>query len=118
MAKKTPRSKQSPKLHMDGRIVVSVSPHTPTFYGNYAEISQTQHDIGLTFVQMPIRLSDADRRDVATTGQIQVEQNVQVIIPSTLLPGLIRALTIQRENYEAAFGKLRDDGAAIQSPKE
>ena len=94
---------QTPK---EGRVFLEVSPNAPVYYVSHAEVSHTQHDIGLAFGLMPTRLSPADRETAMTTGELHIETMVQILIPPTLLPGLINALSIQKEKYEEMFGKI------------
>jgi hypothetical protein len=103
-------------------IVVNPTDDTPSFYSNYAEVSFNQHEIRIFFVKTPTKL-DSQRLEEAKSGRLVLDPMAQVLsgrlvldpmaqvlIAPTLLPGLIRALQVARDEYEKAFGVIREGG--------
>jgi hypothetical protein len=82
------------------------------YYANYAEASFAQHECLISFARVPTKMSIA-RSEEAKTGTIKLEPLVQVIIPPTLVPGLIRALSTVKEGYERLIGPIND----LEAPK-
>jgi hypothetical protein len=98
-----------PPTQLAVTVVANPTDDTPSFYSNYAEASFNQHEIGLFFIKTPTKL-DIQRLEEAKSGKLVLEPLAQVLIAPTLLPGLIRALQTVREEYEKAFGVIRDGG--------
>ena len=96
-------------LPVTGSIRIGSSRGCPNYYANYAEVSHTSHDFGIAFVELPARLSADEKQVAITSGEITADPIAQIVIPATLVPGLIRALKIQRDKYEKNFGAIRDD---------
>lgn len=90
------------------RIVLDVGSDIPSYYINYADVAQSSHEFTLTVGKTPTRLSQQSIRDVQATGELHVEAMLQLILPPTLLPSLIKALTSQKDLYEHTFGTIRD----------
>ena|SRR5438477_9521097 len=111
-----PRIKPRPSKHANGsksppvagEIVVEVRPDTPTYYVNHAEVTNTPHDFAITFAQLPVKLSPDAVVTAKETNKIFVEPVVITVLPATLVPGLIKALTVRREMHEKMFGPIRD----------
>src|SRR5437867_1938549 len=85
------------------KISVEITENTPSFYVNYAEVSFAAHELALSLVRVPTKLSGT-KADEAKTGVLRCESVVQVLFAPTLLPGLIRALTTTKESYEETIG--------------
>ena len=88
-------------------LVLDVNPNAAIYYVSHAEISHTPHDFGLAFGQLAPRLSTAEKEAALASGEVHLETAVQLIIPPTLIAGLIDALTTQKDRYEATFGPIR-----------
>ena len=73
---------------------------TPRYYVNNIEVNSMLHDFVLTMGRVPGRLSREMIEKAKTTGVVSFSADLQVIIPPTLVVGLIRALSIQRDMYE------------------
>jgi hypothetical protein len=87
-----------------GRVVVEVPDGTPQYYANFIEVSNTVWDFSMIFATMPAKLSAAKIEEIQATGSIPLQAQLTVNFPPTLLVGLIRALTTQKEQYEKAMG--------------
>jgi hypothetical protein len=85
-----------------------ISPETPTYYFNYAEIASLPHDFALLFARVPAKLPPDRFEEVRAAGRMVLDCELQVLISPTLIPGLIRALTVQRERYEQLWGPIPD----------
>jgi len=80
----------------------------PLFYVNYVEVSHSRHDFVAFCTQAPTKLSPEEREEVLRTKLLRQEPLVRLVLPPTIIPGLIRALQIQREKYEDSFGKINE----------
>ncbi|MFZ2634412.1 MAG: DUF3467 domain-containing protein [Desulfosalsimonadaceae bacterium] len=75
-------------------------------YANFAEISQSPYDFTIKFCDAtPIRdfkkLKEAD-------GVHDIPVVAEIAVPHAFVPGLIRALKTQYENYQEAIGENND----------
>ena len=86
---------------------VQLSPETPTYYFNHAEITYLPHDFSLLFARLPAKLTP-DRLEEAQGGTLTLECELQVLLAPTMIPRLIEALTIQRRRYEEQWGPIAD----------
>ena len=91
------------------KVVLNVSDGVPSYYVNHAEVSQTRHDFSIHFAQVPSKFSSDTIALIKETHVLPLEPMLQVTIPPTLIPGLIKALNRQRETYEEAHGEIRED---------
>ena len=92
------------------RVIVDAPDELAVYYANYAEASAGHHECLISFARVPTKLSVA-RTEEAKGGTLRLEPLVQVMIPPTLLPGLIRALSITKEGYEKLVGLIHDPDA-------
>jgi hypothetical protein len=82
------------------------------FYVNYIEVGNSPQDFSLWCGRMPSKLTPAKIEEIESIGALVIEPDVQLIIPTTLVPGLIKALITAKENYEKLFGvQLKEVGA-------
>jgi hypothetical protein len=109
---KTSERKPEAPTHVQARVVLEVGADVPSYYVNFADIAQSSHEFTISVGKTQSRLSAQQMEDVQKTGQIRVEAILQLVIPPTLLPSLINAMTIQKDLYEKMHGPLRD-GAAV-----
>ena len=86
---------------------VQISPDTPTYYFNHAEIAHLPHDFALLFARLPSKLTP-DRLGEIKAGTLMLECELQVLLAPTMIPKLIEALTIQRRRYEEQWGPIPD----------
>lgn len=95
------------------RIVVEVSDDTPKHYANFAEVIHTKWDFSLIAARLPIKPTMAQIADMQASGILALPGEVTISFPPHLMPGLIRALTIQKEAYEKDTGielkELKDE---------
>jgi hypothetical protein len=82
------------------RIMIDVPDGTPSYYSNWIEVSHTKWDFCLTAAKMPARQNQTKMDQIVETKTLTLDADVQIIIPPTLLPGLIRALTSQKKTFE------------------
>ena len=90
------------------RVVVE-SDDASAFYINFAEISHSRHEFMMHCVQAPTKLSPTMREVVISSGEVRLSPMVTLLMPPTLIPGLIRALTVEMEKYEQQNGPIRKD---------
>ena len=103
---------QAPAKAVKARPVLDINESTANYCVNFAEVSYTVHEFSIQAVRMPTKLSDERLEAARKSGVAKFTAEVQLVLPPTLLPGLIRALTISKENYEKQFGvAIADVGA-------
>jgi hypothetical protein len=83
---------------------VAVPEGTPSFYSNFIEISNTPWDFSLIFAKLPAKASASSIEEMKVSGQLQLTAEITINFPPTLIAGLIRALTAQKELYEKMTG--------------
>lgn len=88
------------------KIEVTTGPDTPTYYINFAEVHHSQHEFGMAVVRTPGKMPRAQIEALKESGQLVVSADVLLLFPPTMLPGLIDALTQQRQKFEAKFGPI------------
>jgi hypothetical protein len=103
------RNKKAP-APADIRIVVDPDDSAPAFYVNYMEVANTANDFTLFGARLPAKVSEETKARIVTSNEFHVDADVLITFPVSLVPGLIRALTTQKEHYE------KMTGAAIQEP--
>lgn len=92
------------------KIVVEASQDTPTYYVNHAEIAAGQHEIAIWFARLPTKPSRLEMEEAKVTGEIIVDPEFQILVPPTLIPGLISALEQTKERHEAMYGNHPKEG--------
>src|ERR1700740_599565 len=90
-------------------ITAQVGEDTFTYYANYAEVACVPHDFAILFARVPAKLSP-EKAEEAKAGNLTLTSDVQIIVPTTLIDGLIRALTTQKAAYEQRFGAIHEPG--------
>ena len=110
-AKKTPIAAEA----VTAQIVVNPSDDLSSIYANHAEVAHSFHEFTIFFGQLPTKASMAVVESVKTTGQIRIEPDAQVIVPPTLIPGLISALEAQLKKYEEKHGIILRKDDQIQA---
>ena len=86
------------------KVVLHPSEDTPQYYINYAEIATSQNEFSIYGIRVPTKLSTDEVEAIKKSGELHLEPEVQIIIPVTLIQGLIDALIQQRDLYAAQFG--------------
>lgn len=117
MATKKSKKVQEPKPIVGASVSVETIPDLATYYVNHIEVGMTRHDIAMTVARLPAKLPPETLKVLQETMVLHVEPILQLIIPPTLLPGLIRAPTVQREQFEGIFGPIADEPPATGTTK-
>ena len=107
MARRPSKTKEVSDQEMTVRIAVSVTEETPVYYINFAEISNTPHDVSITCARIPSKPTRSMAEEANNTGTITLSANVQLVFTVGMLPGLIKALQTRQEMYEKATMKER-----------
>ncbi len=108
-AKKKSRKSAKPAV-LGTKVVIEPSEDTPSYYVNYAEVIHSRHEFGLYVAQLPTKLSTEDLEAARASGELHVEPALQLVVPPTLILGLIGALETQKNLYEKDFGKIQEEG--------
>jgi hypothetical protein len=108
MAKPNAKPKSEPES-VSVSIALETTRDTPIYYANHAEVAAARHEFALAFARLPSKPSRAEVAELKAVGQLVWDTDIQIIIPPTLINGLIRALKMSKENYETMFGPINDD---------
>ena len=90
------------------KIGIETDDDTSVVYANHVEISHSIHDFCISFARVPSKLSSEKLEELKNDLKIDVPALIQVVVPPTLIAGLIRALVDQRDMYENNFTKIPD----------
>jgi hypothetical protein len=95
-----------------GSVRLEPMENVPVYYVNFIEVGNSPQDFSLLCARLPSKLTASKIAEAKELGALLLEPEVQIIIPTTLVPGLIRALTAQKENYEKLFAtEIKEVGA-------
>ena len=112
MAEKRPRKKANSEPLYD-RIAINIQPDpkpdTPSYYINYAAVAHSEFDFLVSVLRVPVQLTPEQTELVKKGSALPVEPILQLIIPPRLVDGLIRALSMQKEEYELEHGPIRHE---------
>jgi hypothetical protein len=86
------------------RAAVEVPEGTPSFYSNFIEVSNSPWDFSLIFAKLPAKPNASSLEEMKASGKLQLTAEITINFPPTLMAGLIRALTAQKELYEQMTG--------------
>jgi hypothetical protein len=89
----------------------------PAYYVNFAEIAISTNEFTMLAARVPTKLSAQRLQEAKAQGTLTFNAEVQLIMPPTLIPGLIRALTVSKEQYEKQAGAPIVDPSAPRDEK-
>ena len=81
-------------------IKLDISLDTPSYYVNYMAVGRTQHDFTISVARVPALLIPEQEARAKKESIVSLETTLQLIVPPTLIKGLIEALTKQINKYE------------------
>jgi hypothetical protein len=81
-------------------LTIELTEETPAYYINFAEVTNTPYDFSIIGARLPAKPSVEQIEDTKKSGKLVVESNVVIVFPVGMIPGLIKALTKQKEMYE------------------
>lgn len=119
MAKKktlSPPAAAPPGAVANVRVIVDAPDGSEPYYVNHIEVGATKFDFSLLCARIPTKPSAESFAQAAASGELHIPATVQVVIPASLVGGLVRALTIQKEQYEKINGPIPDLGANAPKP--
>ena len=111
-AKKGAASAPTGKAALALTPLVQLTDMTPAYYINHAEVSSNPYEICITVARLPSKLTPERLAGAQDSGHLEVDAELQILFAPSLLIGLIRALSAQKEAYEAEFGPLIDPGVS------
>ena len=86
-----------------------IHPETPSAtYTNYIEVSHTEYEFALSCAKLPAKLRPQQLLDAQAGEPLLLEPLVQIEVPALLIKGLIRAMTLQVQQYEDRYGPITD----------
>ena len=92
-------------------VSMQVGVETATYYANFAEIAPFQYDFTILFKRVPAKLPP-DKQEEAKAGMVTFTSDVQIVVPATMIDGLMRALARAKEIYEQRYGVLHEPGGS------
>jgi hypothetical protein len=104
-----PPKSAEPETQIRLSLATQVGKETFTYYANHAEIASTPHEFALLSARMPAKLPPENLEE-AISGNLTLTSDVQILIPATLIPGLIRALNTQKTAHEQRYGTIHEPG--------
>ena len=90
------------------RLVVDLPPDLPTYYANHVELAVNRHEIAMWVARLPTKPGRDQLALAEATGELVVEAEMQILLPPTILEGLIAALVATKTKYEETFGPIRE----------
>lgn len=106
------KSKLQPQT-MAVQIRVEPSSETPTYYVNHVEVAHNQHEFALFTGKLPAKLSTEELEKSKNSGVLTLDPSLQILLPPSIIRGLLRALQMQLDLYEKNFGKIVDTSAGV-----
>lgn len=108
MAKKRKIGKTGPTEPKEIPITVQVDakPDTPFYYVNYLAVNHSPYDFTISALRLPSQLAPEQKLYARKSEPVPMEPTLQLIIPTHIIKGLIRALSIQCNKYEAKYGTI------------
>lgn len=94
----------APQNQLSARVVFNLSDETATYYVNAVEVGQSFYEFALLFGKVPAKLPATQLEAVRSSKQLELVAALQILIPPTLIPGLIYALSVERRKYEELHG--------------
>lgn len=88
--------------------VLDVSEDSGFVYANHAEVGHSRHEFFVLFAKIPSKIPRSRLEIVKASGELHFDASVQLVIPPSLIGGLIKALSDQRAKYEKEFGPIMD----------
>ena len=90
-------------------ISTQIGDETFTYYANHAEVVCIPQEFAILFARMPAKFPP-DKVDEVKAGRLSLTCDVQILIPTTMIDGLIRALGTQKAAYERRYGPIHAPG--------
>jgi hypothetical protein len=118
LAQSAGKAPSAPPPPRQARISIDVPEGTPGYYSNYIEIGHTKWDFSLIASRLPAKPSSAKIVEMQASGILNIPADVTISFPPHLMPGLIRALTTQKETFEKTTGiqlKEKTDERNVQA---
>lgn len=91
---------EHPAEAVQARLSIDTIQEVPTFYVNHAEIAAGPHEFAVWFSRLPTRPSRDDIEIIKETGEFVMEPEVQILLPHSVIDGLIKALQQAKSNLK------------------
>lgn len=79
------------------KVKIVGEPKAPPIYVNYVEVGHTSHEFAMRAGRVPISAPPS----AIASGTIDISAEIELILPPTVIPGLIAALTAQLQAYHS-----------------
>lgn len=91
----------APPAAMEVSLKVVVPADTPVYYSNYIEVAHSAHEIALNIVRVPTKLPPELHEHAAAGKPIELQPELQIIVPVEVARGLVAALNLQLQSFDA-----------------
>ena len=91
---------------MKTKIVLRVTDETRFYYVNYAEVASSQSEFSLYGAQVPTKPSPDLMDQAQREGAMTLDSLFQIVLPVSVIDGLINALIKQKEHYEKYYNPI------------
>ncbi|OFW17717.1 MAG: hypothetical protein A3H27_13055 [Acidobacteria bacterium RIFCSPLOWO2_02_FULL_59_13] len=93
-------------------VQVDAKPETPFYYVNFLAVNHSPYDFTISALRLPSQLTPEQKEYARKSEPVPMEPTLQLIIPTHIIKGLIKALSIQCQKYEAKYGTIssKEDG--------
>jgi hypothetical protein len=105
MARKRLKRGERPKK---GTAKIALSYAGEPIYSNYAEVSSAMHEFQILFALLPTKPKAEQIEQMVQGSALNLDAQVQILLPPTVIPGLIKALTTTKDRYEALAGPIKE----------
>jgi hypothetical protein len=105
---KKKQSVATPK-DLTAQIKLDIRQDTPAYYVNYMSVGHTEFDFTISSARVPSTLTSEQEQRVKKEGVLLLETTLQLIVPLSVVKGLIAALANQVQKYEAKHGANPQD---------
>jgi hypothetical protein len=107
MAKSVKRTRaEAPQEEITVKARVDVTESTPIVYINFAEVAHSRHEFSIICARTPTKPDFTVIELAKTSGVYPIEASTVLIVPPSLMRGMIRAMQTQMDKYEQSFGKI------------
>lgn len=102
------------EVSVRARIEVRPSDDLPYIYANHAEVAQSAHEFVILFTKLPTKANPSQIAAVQETGVLSIEPEAQILLPPTIIDGLIKALETERDKHLAQKEGEQEKGKELR----
>jgi hypothetical protein len=92
------------------KVQADIKPDTPFYYVNYISVTHSPYDFAISVLRLPHQLTPEQKSFASKGDPVPMEATLQLIIPTQIIKGLIKALSEQCQKYEERYGEITIEG--------